>query len=82
MAGSCNGLICLTGFRFSATSMIYDEKFEYWLRLWNPATRAISEKIGCFIDSRGFSFNFGCDNSTGTFKVVASHYILDQLTSD
>ncbi|GAU18604.1 hypothetical protein TSUD_124350 [Trifolium subterraneum] len=86
IAGSCNGLICLTGFRYlPVTPTLYhhrEYKYTYWLRLWNPATRAISEKIGCFIDSGGFSFNFGCDNSTGTFKVVASCYIRDQLTCD
>jgi F-box interacting protein len=83
IAGSCNGLICLTGFRyFPATSTLYYIENEYWFRLWNPATRAISEKFGYFIGSRGFDFNFGCDNSTGTFKVVASHYIHDRSTSD
>ena len=56
--------------------------YDYWLRLWNPSTREISQKIGCFCDSRGFVFNFGCDNSTGTFKVVASCYIRDQLTTE
>jgi F-box interacting protein len=61
---------------------IYDQQYEYWLRLWNPATRAISEKFGCFTDSRGLNFNFGCDNSTGTFKVVTSRYIRDKRTSD
>jgi F-box interacting protein len=61
---------------------IYDQQYEYWLRLWNPATREISEKFGCFTDYRGFNFNFGCDNSTGTFKVVASRYIRDKSTSD
>ncbi|XP_045830237.1 F-box/kelch-repeat protein At3g23880-like [Trifolium pratense] len=82
VAGSCNGLICLYGFRFSPTYTIHHQTHEYWLRLWNPATRAISEKIGCFIDYRDFCFNFGCDNSTGTFKAVASRYIPDKLTSD
>jgi len=81
IAGFCNGLICLTGYRF-----IYDsadtECYEYWLRLWNPATRKISPKIGCFRDLRSFVFNCGCDNSTGTFKVVASRYIHDHLTSE
>ena len=77
IAGYCNGLICLTGYR-SADVECYD----YWLRLWNPATRIISPKIGCFRDLRGFIFNFGCDNSTGTFKVVASRYIRDHLTSE
>ncbi|KAK2378764.1 F-box/kelch-repeat protein [Trifolium repens] len=82
IAGFCNGLICLTGFDYSPMFTIYDQQLEYWLRLWNPATREISEKFGCFTDSRGFNFNFGCDNSTGTFKVVASRYIRDKSTSD
>ncbi|PNX57479.1 F-box/kelch-repeat protein at3g23880-like protein, partial [Trifolium pratense] len=82
VAGSCNGLICLSGFGFSATHTFDHQTYEYWLRLWNPATRAISEKFGCFVDSGGFGLNFGCDNSTGTFKVVASRYIPDKLTSD
>ncbi|KEH28793.1 putative F-box domain-containing protein [Medicago truncatula] len=81
IAGSCNGLICLTGYR-----SIYwsddDELYDYWLRLWNPATRKISPKIGCFRDLPGFVFNFGCDDSTDTFKVVASRYIRDRLTSE
>jgi F-box interacting protein len=77
IAGSCNGLICLTGHR-SADGECYD----YWLRLWNPATRNISPKIGCFRDSGWFVFNFGCHNSTGTFKVVAARYSHDQLTTD
>jgi F-box interacting protein len=82
LAGSCNGLICLIG-EDLVTSTAECEEFEYWFRLWNPATRAISEKIGCFIDNRGFGFNFGCDNSTGNFKLVASRYIPnDQLKSD
>ncbi|MCI01166.1 F-box protein, partial [Trifolium medium] len=77
IAGSCHGLICLTGIRFlrilRGTSTNYDQQeYEYCLRLWNPATRAISEKIGCFIGPPGFNFSFGCDNSTGTFKVVVS----------
>jgi F-box interacting protein len=80
IAGSCNGLICLTGYRF-LPAMNYPYSYEHWLRLWNPATREISEKFGCFTDFRDFYFHFGCDNSTGTFKVVASRYIRDKSTS-
>ncbi|KAL5072769.1 hypothetical protein RYX36_011753 [Vicia faba] len=78
MAGSCNGLICLVGYNsisskfFSNRDIIYQD---YCLRLWNPSTRKISQKIGYFRDSRGFVFNFGWDDSTCTFKVVASRYI-------
>ncbi|GAU13868.1 hypothetical protein TSUD_261950 [Trifolium subterraneum] len=80
MAGSCNGLICLTGFRWSATATISHQEYDHWFRLWNPATRAISDKFGYFTGLRRFNFNFGCDNSTSTFKVVASRYISDQST--
>ncbi|GAU13869.1 hypothetical protein TSUD_261960 [Trifolium subterraneum] len=82
MAGSCNGLICLTGFRWSATATISHQEYDHWFRLWNPATRAISDKFGYFTGLSRFNFNFGCDNSTGTFKVVASRYISDQSTTD
>jgi F-box interacting protein len=81
LAGSCNGLIYLVGFDLAGFAN-YEYNYDYWLRLWNPATRKISQKIGCFCDSGNFVFNFGCDNSTGTFKVVASRYIRDQLTTD
>ncbi|XP_058732563.1 F-box/kelch-repeat protein At3g23880-like [Vicia villosa] len=73
--GSCNGLICLVGYNsisnksFSRRDNIHQD---YWLRLWNPATRKISQKIGYLRDVRCFVFNFGWDDSTGTFKVVAS----------
>ncbi|RHN79079.1 putative F-box domain-containing protein [Medicago truncatula] len=67
IVGSCNGLICLTN-----KHPIDASCYEYRFRLWNPATRKISQIIGSFRDVNGFIFNFGCDNSTGTFKVVAS----------
>jgi len=82
IAGSCNGLICLTGYRSVYRSANAEFYYDYWLRLWNPATRNISPKLACFHDIRGFFFNFGCDDSTGTFKVVASRYIHDRLTSE
>ncbi|XP_004494051.1 F-box/kelch-repeat protein At3g23880-like [Cicer arietinum] len=74
IAGSCNGLICLTGFYFTFTYR------EYWLRIWNPATRTLSPKIGYFRDSSNslheyypaFDFKFGYDNSTDTYKVLAT----------
>jgi len=75
IVGTCNGLICLTGDSERCA-------FQYF-RLWNPATRKISEKFGfhCLYENladRPFpfldgiiKFSFGCDNSTGTYKVVA-----------
>ncbi|XP_004492102.2 F-box/kelch-repeat protein At3g23880-like [Cicer arietinum] len=85
IAGSCNGLICLTGFSFTFTYR------EYWLRIWNPATRTLSPKIGYFRDSSNcphemysfpaFDFKFGYDNSTDTYKVVATNtYLTHNLT--
>ncbi|CAL5210722.1 unnamed protein product [Lathyrus oleraceus] len=79
MAGSCNGLICLVGYRFNNR---VNKLQDYWLQLWNPATRKISRNIGYFRDSEGFVFNFGWDDSTGTFKVVASRFIRDGHTSE
>ncbi|KAL5098071.1 hypothetical protein RYX36_002398 [Vicia faba] len=79
IAGSCNGLICLVGHNF--TNM-YSEYQEYWLRLWNPATRKISQKIGYFRELHSYVFNFGWDDSADTFKVVASRYVHDGHTSE
>jgi len=70
MVGSCNGLILLAGenFRFGC------------FRLWNPSTRTTSPNFGYFRSFyRSFpghpfpflgyyKFNFGCDNSTGTYN--------------
>jgi hypothetical protein len=58
----------------------------YWFCIWNPATRTISDKFGYFSDFEtwppdqsykyppNYNFKFGCDNSTATYKVVASCY--------
>lgn len=55
--------------------------FEYWLCVWNPATRTVSKKFGYICDpSRDFGFAFGCDNSTGAYKVVA--FCKRETTSD
>jgi F-box interacting protein len=54
--------------------------FEYWFGVWNPATRTSSKKIGYFHDRDTFCFAFGCDNSTGAYKVVAFCY--RETTSD
>ncbi|GAU40139.1 hypothetical protein TSUD_163080 [Trifolium subterraneum] len=70
VVGTYYGLLCLL-FRVCQN---------YWFRLWNPATRTISEELGIFHDnnalSGNFKFNFGCDISAGTYKVVA--YRIDQ----
>lgn len=79
MAGSCNGLICLVGYRFTNRA---NKLQDYWLRLWNPATRKISRNIGHFCDVRGFVFSFGWDDSTGTFKVVASRSVDHGYTTE
>ena len=80
LVGSYNGLICLAGVSLT------DAYQDYWLRLWNPATRTISEELGYFryfsVKHEYFRFTFGCDNLTGIYKVVASCYIRDQLTSE
>jgi F-box interacting protein len=61
VVGTCKGLLCLL-FRVDQT---------YWFRLWNPATRTISIKLGTSHDYNTFKFSFGCDILTGTYKVVA-----------
>jgi len=88
VVGSCNGLICLTDDSFNG------EYREYWFRLWNPSTRTTSPILGNFCIFRNYSldepgwfdgyykFSFGCDNSTGTYKVVASRYNRRELRSN
>jgi len=81
MVGSCNGLILLVGSLLS---------FEFFC-LWNPATMTTSPSLGYFshgIPSSNagnnfpflddYNFSFGCDNSTGTYKIVASNYNTQQ----
>ncbi|AES80211.2 F-box and associated interaction domain protein [Medicago truncatula] len=79
MIGSCNGLILLAG---------GDSQLGYF-RLWNPATMTISPNFGYFVRFHGsathpfpflgyYNFTFGCDNSTGTYKIVASNYNPDR----
>ncbi|XP_058739932.1 F-box/kelch-repeat protein At3g23880-like [Vicia villosa] len=75
IVGSCNGLILLAG--CCLDSWGGNRHDSYWLRVWNPATRTTSQTFGYFNDfsnspPQGFGFAFGCDNSTGTYKVVAS----------
>ncbi|XP_004492791.1 F-box/kelch-repeat protein At3g23880-like [Cicer arietinum] len=78
MVGTCNGLILL------ADDSDAGRSHEYLFSLWNPATRTTSPKFGYFRDSRRerFAFSFGCDNSSNTYKVVASRYIRDQLSTE
>ncbi|AES60603.1 putative F-box associated interaction domain-containing protein [Medicago truncatula] len=51
-----------------------------------PSNQNITEYFGYFCDPINVTFNFafGCDNSTGTYKVVAyrSRYIYDQLAAE
>ncbi|XP_058732568.1 uncharacterized protein LOC131604095 [Vicia villosa] len=76
-AGSCNGLICLI---HEADTYTDDE---YKFQLWNPATRKLSQEFGYSHHSRlGFTFKFGCDDSTCTFKVVAYRFIHGRYTSE
>ncbi|XP_058761559.1 F-box/kelch-repeat protein At3g23880-like [Vicia villosa] len=78
VVGSCNGLLCLLG---HSTDHEYDHEYEYveklWFQIWNPATKTVSPRL-CFCSSwddedsiiQPFSFTFGCDESTNTYKVV------------
>ncbi|KEH23644.1 putative F-box domain-containing protein [Medicago truncatula] len=67
VVGSCNGLLCLLGYKSGGGKM--------WFRLLNPAMHKMSPKLGYF---RGglislkykFKFAFGYDNSSETYKVV------------
>jgi F-box interacting protein len=83
VVGSCNGLVCLLGYSLTRDD---DGQQEMWLRLWNPATRTISDKLGYiyFRDDmyqlQFWKFAFGYDNSTDTYKVVALHMGGDDIT--
>jgi len=81
VVGSCNGLVCLSGYSFNEFYDPDDEENdeneyeETWLRIWNPATRTMSDKFGYLRDDqvKYGQFVFGYDNSTDTYKVVALH---------
>ncbi|XP_058739790.1 F-box/kelch-repeat protein At3g23880-like [Vicia villosa] len=75
LVGSSNGLLCIL-VKFSCDS--FDEIVLYLL---NPATRKLSNKIVFLHEShpklykdpfRSWKFSFGYDNSTDTYKIVAS----------
>ncbi|CAL5192174.1 unnamed protein product [Lathyrus oleraceus] len=76
--GSCHGLLCLLF--HSRFRTLNDEYRKYWFCLWNPATREISKNSGTFKDSNTqpntYKFTFGCDMSSGTYKVVALRKVL------
>ncbi|CAK8541815.1 unnamed protein product [Lathyrus sativus] len=76
--GSCHGLLCLLF--HSRFRSLNDEYRKYWFCLWNPATREISKKFGTFKDCNTqpntYKFTFGCDISTGTYKVVTLRKVL------
>jgi F-box interacting protein len=68
--GSCNGLICLHGYSYHEITGYK----KVWFRLWNPATRTISHKLGCNGYRYKWSntkFGFGYDDSAEIYKVVA-----------
>ncbi|AES77146.1 putative F-box domain-containing protein [Medicago truncatula] len=76
VVGSCNGLLCL----LFKSEFITHLKFRF--RIWNPATRTISEELGFFRKYKplfgGVSrFTFGCDYLRGTYKLVALHTVED-----
>jgi len=70
VVGSCNGLVCLLGYS-------KEKKTVMWLRFWNPATRALSDKLGYLYDVKyhwnSWRFVFCYDSSNDIYKVVALH---------
>ncbi|RHN59611.1 putative F-box domain, galactose oxidase/kelch, beta-propeller, kelch-type beta propeller [Medicago truncatula] len=81
IVGSCNGLLCLLGGISFDGSCYYKDMF---LRFWNPATKTLSDKLGCLGDGDSdislfnfhrLKFAFGYDNSSNTYKAV--YFILD-----
>jgi len=68
IVGSCNGLLCLFGQFFTPNFNSVT-----WLRLWNPATRTLSAKLGYSIHYNLYFYpnlTFGYDKSANTYKVV------------
>ncbi|XP_058761576.1 F-box/kelch-repeat protein At3g23880-like [Vicia villosa] len=78
--GSINGLLCLFNSRIIREGEWHRNTY---FRLWNPATKTISQKLGSITHpydqpfgpgedlSNYFRFAFGYDKSTDTYKVVA-----------
>ncbi|XP_058736879.1 F-box/kelch-repeat protein At3g23880-like isoform X1 [Vicia villosa] len=64
VVGSCNGLLCLRGSSWAP------KNHTTWLRLWNPATNTLSEKLG-YQTNFYCRFTFGYDISTDSYKAVA-----------
>ncbi|KAH1260176.1 F-box/kelch-repeat protein [Glycine max] len=71
--GVCNGLVCLL-------DCLYEDEFEeYWVRFWNPATRAMSaDSPHLRVHSSNYKLGdiavkhaFGYDDSSDTYKVLA-----------
>ncbi|KAI5430082.1 hypothetical protein KIW84_034601 [Lathyrus oleraceus] len=83
VVGSCNGLVCLVGYSLNVITRYK----KFWLRFWNPATRAISQKLGFFFyydryKYEYYKFMFGYDNSTETYKVVALRSVTNHPLSE
>jgi len=78
LVGSCNGLLCFA--HYSALDHSYRDT---WLRVYNPATKILSKRLGYFQDyckdCRYFfsRYTFGYDNLTRSYKVVALRLIGD-----
>jgi F-box interacting protein len=85
VVGSCNGLLCLYGY-VVGSSNCYEEIFLY---LWNPATKALSNKIVFLQDelhlrkferqTHCWTFWFGYDNSTDNYKIVAFCLMINEV---
>ncbi|QCE05477.1 hypothetical protein DEO72_LG9g480 [Vigna unguiculata] len=73
--GVCNGLVCLQD------HCVVDEFEEYWVRIWNPATRVMSKdsphiclQRSDYKDDSWFMFGFGHDESSDTYQVLFLDY--------
>ncbi|CAJ2670124.1 unnamed protein product [Trifolium pratense] len=73
--GSCNGLLCLYG------KYLRGNYAEILFYIWNPATRKLSNKIVflCKPGTGRWTFAFGYDNSTETYKIVAFHLMTNDV---
>jgi len=94
VVGSCNGLVCLFGYSFNEYYNDFyvegdeendeNEYKETWFRIWNPATRTMSDKFGYLRDDdvKYGQFVFGYDDSTDTYKVVAFRMGSSNMTTE